>query len=122
MGGGHFPPLGYAENSILHVNQNCKSFNDTINGELCLCENSPRFHLIASNKRSKIKISPGEHAPGPPHALHTNTYLPPNKPYNLILPPLGQKAERNPAYIFSCPCFQDCKGKMNDGLRMTYLM
>ena len=42
------PPLGYAENSSLH--------NDTINGKLCLCENSPRFHQIVSNKRSKIKI------------------------------------------------------------------
>ena len=29
--------------------------------------------------------------------LYTDTYLPPNNPYNLILPPLGQKAEINPA-------------------------
>ena len=38
--------FGYAENSILHVNH----FNDTINGKLCLCENSPRFHQVAGPK------------------------------------------------------------------------
>ena len=73
-----------------------KSFNDTINGKLCLCKNSPRFHQIASNKRSKINISRGSIPPDPlslSHALHTDTYLlPPNNPYNLILPPpLGKK-------------------------------
>ena len=53
----------------------------TINGKLCLCENSPRFHQIEPNKLYKI-------SPGPlPHALQTDTYLPPNNPYNLILPP-----------------------------------
>ena len=31
-------------------------------GKLCLCKNSPRFHQIVSNKRSKINISP----PPPP--------------------------------------------------------
>ena len=47
-----------------------------------------------------------------PHALHTNTYLPPpNNPYNLILPPFGQKAERNPdqfalASFPGSPCMQ----------------
>ena len=43
---------GDAENSILHVNQFkfYKSINDTINGKLCLCENSPRFHQIASKE------------------------------------------------------------------------
>ena len=67
------PHLGYAENSIkssLH--------NDTINGKLCLCVNSPRFHQIVSNKRSKIKISRGSmplDPPSLPHALHTNTYI-----------------------------------------------
>ena len=55
------PPLEYAGNSISHVNQ----FNDTITGKLCLCKHSPRFHQIVSNKRSKIKISPEEHAPRP---------------------------------------------------------
>ena len=46
----------------------------------CLCENSPRFHQIMSNKKSKIKISQGNIPPDPPsllHALHTDTYLPP---------------------------------------------
>ena len=52
-------------------------------------------HQIASNERSKIKISwvsiPAD-PPSLPHALHTNMYLPPNYPYNLILPPpLGKK-------------------------------
>ena len=41
--GVHLRPLGYAE----------KKLNDTI---LCLCENSPRFHQIASIKGPKIKI------------------------------------------------------------------
>ena len=67
-----------------------------------VCAKSPRFHQIASNKRSKVKISPGEHAPGPPslpHALHTNMcLLPPNNLYNLILPPLGQKLKETLVY------------------------
>ena len=68
-----------------------------------LAQKSPRFHQIASNKRSKIKISQGcmpPDFPSLPHALHTNMYLPPppNYPYNLILHPLGQKAERKPAH------------------------
>ena len=65
----------------------------TMNGKLCLCENSPRFHQIAPNKMSKIKISQRSMPPDPsslPHALHTDTYFPPNNPYNLILPHLGQ--------------------------------
>ena len=40
----------------------------------------------------------GEHARDPPsfpHTLSTDTYLPPINPSNLILPALGQKAERN---------------------------
>ena len=71
-------------------------------GKLCLCKNSPRFHQIASIKRSKNHFL-GEHAPGPPslpHVLHMDTYLLPNNPYmymyNIILPPLGQKAEKKP--------------------------
>ena len=58
---------GDAENSILHVNQFkfYKSINDTINGKLCLCENSPRFHQFVSNKSSKIKISRGSIPPDP---------------------------------------------------------
>ena len=39
----------------------------------CLCKNSPRFHQIASNKRSKIKIFPGEHVPG----IHTISFCSP---------------------------------------------
>ena len=99
------PPLGYAENSI-----NSSLHNDTINGKLWLCENSPRFHQIVSNKRSKIKISresmPPDR-PSLPHALHTDTYLPPppppppNNSHNLILSPLGQKAERNPETVLT---------------------
>ena len=72
------PPLGYTENSI-----NSSLHNDTINGKLWLCENSPRFHQIVSIKRSKIKISwenmPPDRA-SLPHALHTDTYLPPPPP------------------------------------------
>ena len=80
------PSLGYAENSILHT---YRSFNDTVNGKLWLCKNSPRFHQIVSNKTSKIKISRGACPRTPPvcHMLCTwiHTCLP-NNPYNLILP------------------------------------
>ena len=49
---------------------------------------SPRFHQIDSNKRSKFpRGSMPLDPPSLPHALHTDTYLPPNNPYNLILPP-----------------------------------
>ena len=73
-GGGICPPwfwlapLGYAEISILHAIYSSiyKSFNDTINCELCLCKKSPRFHQIASLKGQKSKISLGENAPRPP--------------------------------------------------------
>ena len=60
-----------------------KSFSVTINGNLCLCKNCPRFHQIVSivsNKRSKIKISWGSMPLDPPslsHALRMDTYLPP---------------------------------------------
>ena len=75
-------------------------FNDTINGKLCLCENSPRFHQISSNTRSKIKISWGSMPLDPPsltHALHMDTCLP--LIYTISLcpppppppPPLGKK-------------------------------
>ena len=82
--------------SNLHSNA-----NDTINGELCLCKKVPDFTKLCLIKGQKTKFP----VPGPPslpHALHTNTYLIPNNPYNLILPPLGQKAERNPWDPFSC--------------------
>ena len=91
------PPLGYAENSI-----NSGLHNDTINGKLWLCENSPRLHQIVSNKRSKIKISresmPPDR-PSLPHALHGYLLAPPI--HNLILSPLGQKAERNPETVLT---------------------
>ena len=63
-----------------------------------MCENSPRFHQHVI----KVPKSQGSMPPDSPsllHTLHTDTYLPPNSPYNLILPTLslGQKAERNPA-------------------------
>ena len=60
--------------------------------------NSPRFHQIASDKRSKIKFPRGSMPPDPPtlpHVLYADTYLPPNNPYSIILPPLGEKSERN---------------------------
>ena len=45
-----------------------------------VCAKSPRFHQIVSNKRSKNKISQGSMPLDPlslPHALHMDTYLPP---------------------------------------------
>ena len=41
-------------------------FNETINGKLCLCYNSPRFYQITSNKRTKINISWESMPPDPP--------------------------------------------------------
>ena len=82
--------------ALFYINSSLyKSSNDTINGNLCLCKNSPRFHQIASKKRSKIKISQGN-IPWTPlvcHILCTQIYTcPPNNPYNQILPPpLGKK-------------------------------
>ena len=81
-----------------------KSCNDIINGKLCLCENSPRFHQIVSNKRSKIKISRGPPIPLVCHMFCTwiRTCLPPpqqSMQSHFVPPPpnpLGQKAERNP--------------------------
>jgi len=51
---------------------------------------STRVHQIASNKRFKIKISQGSMPLDPPtlpHALHTNTYLPPNNDTISFCPP-----------------------------------
>ena len=85
-GKGHLPPLALACPPLRFLfytqiySSIYKSVNDTINGELCLC-----------NKKSQILPN------CVPHALDTDTYLPPPfNPYNLILPPFGQKAERNP--------------------------
>ena len=86
----------------------CKSIiNDTVNGKLCLCKNNPRFHQIASNKRSKFKISQGSMPPSLPHALHMDTYLPPPPLNNLILPPPWAKSWKKPCicmYAFICCC------------------
>ena len=102
--------LGYAENSILHVNQ----FKDTINGRLCCAKTVPD-----STKVCLIKVQNqnflGEHIPGSPglpHALHTDTYLPPspapNTPYNLLPPnSLGKKLnETLPPVNLGCYSFK----------------
>ena len=60
-----------------------KSCNDTINGKLCLCENSLRFHQIVSNKRSKIKIFRGPPIPLVCHMFCTRIHICP--------PPLGKE-------------------------------
>ena len=70
--------------------------NDTINDNLCLCKNSPRFHQIVSNKRSKIKTSWQSTPPDPPpppvfHMLCTWIHTCPPHPTQL-----EQIAERNP--------------------------
>ena len=95
-------PLGYAEISILHAIYSSiyKSFNDTINCELCLCKKSPRFHQIVSTKRSKIKNFPrGECLQTPlvcsMLCTQIHTCPPPNNPYNLIWHPLRQKARES---------------------------
>ena len=65
-----------------------------------VCVKKSQIPPIASNKSSKIKIFRGSMPPGPPslqHVLHTDTYLPPNNPYDIILASLGQKPERNHA-------------------------
>jgi len=74
------PPLGYAENSILLNSSLYKSFNDTINGNLCLCEKVPDSTKLCLIKGPKSKL-PREACPrippSLPHALHKDTYLPP---------------------------------------------
>ena len=78
------PPLGYAENSILHVNQFKSSVPD-----------STKLHLI---KGSKSKF-PGGACPRNLlvcHMLCTQIHTcPPYNPDDFIWPSLGQKAERN---------------------------
>ena len=70
-GRGHLPPLGFGLPppwicwDFYFTHKSIQAFNDTINGEFCLCRKSPRFHQIASNKRSKNKISPGSMPPNP---------------------------------------------------------
>ena len=92
-GGGICPALALACLSLDISGGGYKSFNDTMNGNLCLCE-KVRFHQIASNKRFKVKFSGGA-CPRTPlvcHMLCTQIRTcPPNNPYNLILPPLGKK-------------------------------
>ena len=63
-----------------------------------------KFYQIASNVRSKVKISRGSmppDSPSLPHALHMNTYLPSDNPYNPILPPppLGKKLKGTPIWL-----------------------
>ena len=77
-GGGHLPPPWICWQ--FYFTCKSKDFNDTINGKLCLCESSPRFHQVVSNKRSRTKIFRGSMPPTPPslpHVLHMDTYLPP---------------------------------------------
>ena len=91
------PPLEYAGNSISHVNQ----FNDTITGELCLCKTAPDSTKLCLSKGPKSKFPRGSmpRTPLVRHMLCTRICAcPPNNPYNLILLPLEQKAERNPDY------------------------
>ena len=67
---------------------------------LCLCENSPRFHQNASNQMQKVKFSQESMPPDLPSLSHTkyvDITSAPTFPLYLILPPLGQKPERNPA-------------------------
>ena len=66
-----------------------------------------KFYQIASNVRSKVKISWGSmplDPPSLPHALHMNMYLPTDDPYNPILPPsphLGKKLKETPIWLIS---------------------
>ena len=94
-----FTPLGFGLPSTLdmlrilfHNSSLYKSFNDT--NYVCVKTVPDSTKL----EWSKSKL-PGEHAPWLSHALHTDTYLPPppNNSYNLIFPPLGQKANYTPS-------------------------
>ena len=96
-GGGHFrplgfglPPLGYAGNSISHVNQ----FNDTITGELCLCKTAPDSTKLCLSKGPKSKFPRGSmpRTSLVRHMLCTRICAcSPNNPYNLILLPFSKK-------------------------------
>ena len=61
-GGGICPPPLDMLRILFYMYINYKNFNDTINGKLCLCKNSHRFHQIVSNKRKY----PGGACPQPP--------------------------------------------------------
>ena len=107
----------------------CKSIiNDTVNGKLCLCKNNPRFHQIASSKRSKFKISQGSMPPSLPHALHMDTYLPPPPLNNLILPPpLGKKLKETlhlhvcvHLLLFGFPSLYVCSPHTPEGINLQH--
>jgi len=86
------PPLGYAGNSISHVNQ----FNDTITGELCLCKTAPDSTKLCLSKGPKSKFPRGSMPQTPlvRHMLCTRICACP--PIQSHFAPLEQKAERNP--------------------------
>ena len=91
--------------SIYSLRRTCRKlnsvYNELINGKLCLCLDSTKVHLIEG---PKSKFSGGAYPRNPVvwHMLFTQIHTcpsppsPPNYPYNLILLPFGQKAERNP--------------------------
>ena len=85
----------------MQINSNLyKSCNDTINGNLCLCKNSPRFHQIASKKSPKSKFMPLDPL-SLPHALHTDIYLPPPIIHTIsFCLPLGMKLKETLTSVF----------------------
>ena len=86
------PPFGFGLPPTLDTCKSIiKSILKAIHAKLCLCENSPRFHQIASNKRSKIKIFQGS-MPPVCHMLCTWIHT---CPVSTCPSLLGQKAERN---------------------------
>ena len=82
------PPPWILLRTLFYNSSLYKSINDTINGKLCLCKNSPRVYQITSNKRSKIpppkktgdiytctttSTDSHTHTPSPPTYTHTTS-------------------------------------------------
>ena len=96
--GGHLPPLGFGLpptlDMLFHNSSLYKSFNDTINGKLCLCQDSPRFHQIGMVQNQNFLGS----MPLVCRTLCTQirTCLPPPPIIHTISfpPPLGKKLKK----------------------------
>ena len=93
--GGQLPPPTPPDmlRTLFYMQAFIKALMTHVN--LCLCKNSLRFHQIASNKRSKIKISRGSVPRTPLFAtcFETHTCPPPIIHTILFRPPLGKNLE-----------------------------
>ena len=91
---------------LFYMSINYKSFNDAINVKLCCAKTVSDFTKLRVIKGPKSKFPRGAYPQTPLvcHMLCTRIHTcPPNNPCNLILPLLGQKAERNSGESYMDP-------------------